>query len=144
AAEPGEVVLLTSGTSGFATGCVFDLNALLLNAERHAKAIGQRSGDTVLVNLPLHFSFALVAQALATFLRGGRLVVSGPPFHAPSYARMLEEYRVTVSSITPLLARTLLQRDDLPISGPRAMSVGGDCLAPEEVELLLRRRGGRA
>ena len=45
-AQPGEMVLLTSGTSGFASGCVFDLEALFRNARRHADAIGLRAGDT--------------------------------------------------------------------------------------------------
>ncbi len=39
--EPGEVVLLTSGTSGIFSGCVFDSAALLLNARRHAASIGK-------------------------------------------------------------------------------------------------------
>ncbi|MGO9445132.1 MAG: hypothetical protein ACLPXB_10195, partial [Thiobacillaceae bacterium] len=58
AAAAGEVVLSTSGTSGFSSGCVFDFEALLLNAQRHADSIGQGGDDGVLVNLPLHFSFA--------------------------------------------------------------------------------------
>ena len=109
AACAGEVVMLTSGTSGFASGCVFGLDGLLRNAARHADAIGLRDDDTMLVNLPLYFSFSLVAQALATLVRGGRLVVSGPPFHPPTYLRTLAERGVTVSSLTPVFVRALLQ-----------------------------------
>ncbi|MGA2233653.1 MAG: class I adenylate-forming enzyme family protein [Tepidisphaeraceae bacterium] len=139
AAEPGEVVLMTSGTSGFSSGCLFDFGALLLNADRHANAIGQSESDTVLINLPLHFSFALVAQALASLVRGNRLVISGPPFHCPSYFRTLADHRVTVSSLTPILARSLIDSVNWP-DGLRVLSIGGDCLAPEQVEQLLAAR----
>ena len=140
ATNPGEVVLLTSGTSGFASGCVFGLDALLLNAARHADAIGQRADDVVLVNLPLHFSFALVAQALATMLRGGRLVISGPPFHIPSYVKAVVEHSVTVSSLTPVLVRSLLEWQGTATLGLRVLTVGGDLLPACHAEQLLQRQ----
>src|SRR5262249_12876591 len=77
---PGGVVVLPWAAGGWARGCVTPVGALARNALRHADAIGQRPGDTVLVSLPLHFSYALVAQSIATLLRGGRLVIAGPPF----------------------------------------------------------------
>jgi long-chain acyl-CoA synthetase len=143
AASEGEVVILTSGTSGFASGCVFGLDGLLRNAARHADAIGLREGDTMLVNLPLYFSFALVAQALATLVRGGRLVVSGPPFHAPTYLKTLAERAITVSSLTPVFVRTLLQGSAVFPDDLRLLSVGGDALGIDHVAELLRRRPGR-
>jgi acyl-CoA synthetase (AMP-forming)/AMP-acid ligase II len=142
-AQSGEVVLMTSGTSGAASGCVFPFEALLLNAERHAASIGQTAADTVLVNLPLSFSFTLVAQALATCLCGGRLVISGPPFHAASYLRCLEQAGCTVSSLTPMLVRALLAAGGSLPPGLRVLSVGGAALAAEQVERLLHLRDGR-
>jgi long-chain acyl-CoA synthetase len=141
--QAGEVVLLTSGTSGFASGCVFGIEQLLLNAERHAASIGQRPDDTVLVSLPLYYSFALVAQALATFVCGGRLVIDGPPFHVERYARTISRYGVTISSLTPIPARSLLPADSLPAAGPRVLTVGGDALAAEDVSRLLALRPGK-
>jgi acyl-CoA synthetase (AMP-forming)/AMP-acid ligase II len=140
---PGEVVLMTSGTSGFASGCVFSLEALLLNAERHAEAIGQRRADVVLVNLPLYFSFALVAQALASLLLGNRLILHGPPFHVPTYMQTLTRHAVTVSSLTPVLVQSLLQLEAVLPAELRVLTVGGDSLAPEDVVRLLARRPGR-
>lgn len=141
--QPGEVILLTSGTSGFLSGCVFALEDLLLNAERHADSIGQSDRDTVLVNLPLHYSFALVAQALATFQRGGRLVVDGPPFTISSYSTVLSQSGATISSLTPSLARMLLACDGLIARQPRVLTVGGDCFGGDEVARLLTLRGDR-
>jgi len=142
AAAPGEVVLLTSGTSGFASGCVFDFDALLLNARRHADSIGQRTDDTVLVSLPLYFSFGLVGQALASLVRGNRLIVSGPPFSAALYEKTLREYGVTVSSLTPVLARSLIHSSASFLSALRVLSVGGDALEPDMVGRLADLRQG--
>jgi acyl-CoA synthetase (AMP-forming)/AMP-acid ligase II len=135
--QPGEVVLMTSGTSGIATGCVHGIGALLRNADRHATAIGQRPDDTVLVSLPLYYSYGLVAQALAAFVRGSRLVVSGPPFTPRSFAETIRSHDVTVSSLTPSTAVRLAAE---PPAGPaalRVLTVGGDALDPVHVGSLL-------
>lgn len=142
AAAEGEVVLLTSGTSGFASGCVTSLEAMLRNAARHADAVGQRPDDTVLVSLPLHFSFALVAQALATLGRGGDLVIAGPPFNQEAYARAITARGITISSLSPTQVRQLLLHGGVLPPGLRVLSVGGDSLAPEHVAELLRARPG--
>ncbi|NMH75852.1 acyl--CoA ligase [Pseudonocardia xinjiangensis] len=135
--QPGEVVLMTSGTSGIASGCLHGVDALLRNADRHATAIGQRPDDTVLVSLPLYYSYGLVAQALAAFVRGSRLVVSGPPFTARSFVETIRAHDVTVSSLTPSAAVRLAAD---PPAGPaalRVLTVGGDELDPTHVGALL-------
>jgi long-chain acyl-CoA synthetase len=142
AATPGEAIVLTSGTSGFASGCVFDFEALLLNGKRHADSVGQRKEDIVLVSLPLYFSFALVAQALASLVRGNRLVIGGPPFNLILYLRTLQEYGITISSLTPVLIQSLLQADARFLRELRVLTVGGDTLEPDLVARLVEYRGG--
>ncbi|RKH29416.1 long-chain fatty acid--CoA ligase [Corallococcus praedator] len=139
-AEAGEMVLLTSGTSGFASGCVFDLAALFRNADRHADAVGLRAGDTALVNLPLYYSYSMVAQAFSALRRGLELVISGPPFQPAAYLRLLAEQGITVSALTPLLVRGLLQHGEAFPEGLRCLGVGGDVLAPEHVKRMLHAR----
>jgi acyl-CoA synthetase (AMP-forming)/AMP-acid ligase II len=143
AGAPGEIVLMTSGTSGFFSGCVFDFEAVLLNGQRHANAIGQGVEDTVLVNLPLFFSFALSSQALASLTRGNRLIISGPPFNLPAYRKNLTDYGVTISSLTPVHIRSFFQSDPSALAGLRVLSVGGDALSPELVARLVELRKGR-
>jgi long-chain acyl-CoA synthetase len=143
AASPGEVVVLTSGTSGFSSGCVFDIESLLLNGERHSESIGQRSEDVALVNLPLYFSFALVAQALASLVRGNRLIISGPPFNIVRYQKTLRDYSVSLSSLTPVLVRSLLQTDASFLNDVRVLTVGGDLLDVDLVARLVELRRGR-
>jgi long-chain acyl-CoA synthetase len=142
-AAAGEIVLLTSGTSGLSSGCVFDFESLLLNAQRHAESIGQRSDDVVLISLPLYFSFALVAQTLSSLIRGNKLVISGPPFFVPNYVQTVREHGVTVSSLTPFLIKTMLKAEVEFPDCLRTLGVGGDTLAPDLVDRLLRFRPGK-
>lgn len=141
-AQPGEAVMLTSGTSGLASGCVTTFEAQLRNGRRHADAIGQRPDDVVLVSLPLHFSFALVAQAIGTLARGGSLVIAGPPFNQDLYGRAIAAHRVTVAALAPPQVRTILQHRTVLAASLRVLSVGGDALAPEHVAAMLAHRHG--
>ena len=128
--EVGDVLMLTSGTSGMYSGCVHRFESLPRNASRHAVAIGLRPADVMLVILPLYYSYALVAQAFAALVTGARLVIGGPPFVAPDYRRTIDGTGVTVSSITPAIARQLLHQGIPLPAGLRTLTVGGDHLEP--------------
>jgi len=143
AGAPGEMVLMTSGTSGFSSGCVFDFEAVLLNGQRHANAIGQRADDTVLLNLPLFFSFALSSQALSSLTCGNRLIISGPPFNQVGYRKRVKDYGVTISALTPVHIRADFHPDPGLLPGLRVLSIGGDALEPELVARLVEWRQGK-
>ncbi|KPZ26179.1 class I adenylate-forming enzyme family protein [Pseudomonas coronafaciens] len=138
--EPGEVVLLTSGTSGIFSGCVFDSAALLLNARRHAASIGQSAADRLLINLPLFYSFAFVAQLLSSYVLGNEVVLATPPFTPIHYHRTLLDLGITLSSLTPVMVTALCaaELDGLPPS-LRRLTIGGDALAANLVPRLLAR-----
>ncbi|MFF1545825.1 class I adenylate-forming enzyme family protein [Streptomyces sp. NPDC058291] len=138
----GDVLMSTSGTSGAASACLHRASSLLRNAERHAGAVGMRAGDTVLVNLPLYYSYAMVAQVLAAYVCGARVVVSGPPFSPAGYLKQIADHGVTHSSITPTIVRRLLEESTGAPSGVRALTVGGDHVPPEQVARLLACRPG--
>ncbi|WP_112488280.1 class I adenylate-forming enzyme family protein [Thiomonas sp. X19] len=143
--RPGEVILTTSGTSSeFSSGCVHSIDSLQRNARRHAQATGLRSDDVVLAHLPLYYSYALVAQALACMECGSTLVVGGPPFMTRRYAQDIMRHGVTISSVTPLLLRQLLDNpeDRLP-SCLRALTVGGDALPTAQTRQFLADYPGR-
>ncbi|MEU7476666.1 class I adenylate-forming enzyme family protein [Lentzea sp. NPDC042327] len=137
--EPGEVLLSTSGTSGMFSACVHRVPSLLRNAVRHAGATGLTSSDAVLANLPLYYSYAMVAQVLAAYCAGARLVISGPPFSPAGYRDAVSKHGVTHSALTPTVVRQLLA-DGAGLPPVRALAVGGDRLAPAEVASLLAAR----
>ncbi|MFD7668968.1 class I adenylate-forming enzyme family protein [Streptomyces sp. NPDC059788] len=138
--RPGRVLMSTSGTSGAFSACLHRVGALLRNARRHAAAVGLTADDTVLVNLPLYYSYAMVAQVLAACVSGARIVVTGPPFTPAGYASAVTAHGVTHSSITPELARRLLALDPASAAGPHTLTIGGDHLHPAQVARLLAAR----
>lgn len=135
--DRGDVVILTSGTSGVFSGCLHRVSSLVRNARRHVESVGLRPSDTVLVNLPLNFSYALVAQATASLAIGARLVIAGPPFTPAAYATTLAEHQVTSSSLTPYLVRGLLGSGWKPSDSLRMLTVGGESLDARLTERLL-------
>lgn len=142
ACAPGDALLSTSGTSGSLTACVHRVESLLRNADRHAGAVGLTRDDTVLVNLPVYYSYALVAQVLAAYVRGARVVVAGPPFTPAGYVKALRGHDVTQSSITPTIARQLVASAEPMPPTLRVLTVGGDRMAEEHVATLLAARPG--
>jgi acyl-CoA synthetase (AMP-forming)/AMP-acid ligase II len=135
--QPGQMILLTSGTSGMATGCLHDISALLRNARRHADAVGLSAADTVMVSLPMYYSFALVAQVLGCLVTGASLVISGPPFSVSGYGDLIDRWDVTHSSLTPTLINALLKDGQFGLGGLRTLTVGGQSLPPESTAELL-------
>lgn len=140
--RPGQAILLTSGTSGMATGCLHDVSALLRNARRHAAAVGLTASDRVLITLPLYYSFALVGQLLGALVSGATPVLSGPPFNAGEYAGVLAREGITHASLTPILVSALLDAGAALPPGLRALTVGGQALAPARTADLLGRHSG--
>ncbi|REF00406.1 class I adenylate-forming enzyme family protein [Thermomonospora umbrina] len=139
---PGHVLMSTSGTSGMASACLHTVDALLRNAARHRKSVGLTSDDTILINLPLFYSYAMVAQVLAAYLADARVVVTGPPFSPTNYRHAIAHHGVTHSSITPTIVRRLLPDPGLP-GRLRTLTVGGDHLTAREVGDLLSARPGK-
>ncbi|MFC4032312.1 class I adenylate-forming enzyme family protein [Streptomyces polygonati] len=137
-----QVLMSTSGTSGAFSACLHHVSSLLRNAGRHAHAVGMSENDTVLVSLPLYYSYAMVAQVLAAFTSGARVVVSGPPFAPAGYLKQIAEHGVTHSSVTPAIVRRLLDGPSGAPSAPRVLTVGGDRTPPKHVARLLADRPG--
>jgi long-chain acyl-CoA synthetase len=137
--QPGEIILLTSGTSGVFSGCLHHVDSLLLNAARHVGAIGQTAADRVLISLPMHYSYGFVAQLLATLACGGKAIIAGPPFTPANYARAIQDYEVTVSSLTPAMVTSWHRAGRRLPAALRRLTVGGDALDASSVADLLQR-----
>ncbi|MEU0113802.1 class I adenylate-forming enzyme family protein [Streptomyces bobili] len=135
---PGHVILMSSGTSGMATGCLHALDALLRNASRHGHSLGQRAEDTTLVSLPVYYSFALVAQVLGGLVHGSRLVLAGPPFSVADYLSTVAGRGVTLSSLTPSLVKAVVTAGGELPAPLRTLTVGGQALDPSYVSRLLK------
>lgn len=141
--QPGEIILLTSGTSGIFSGCLFDLASLFRNGGRHAASIGQTAADRVLISLPMYYSFAFVGQLLATFRLGGQAILSGPPFTAPHFAKTIADHAVTQASITPIMLDAWLRSENKTLPPClRRLTIGGAQAQASHVQQLLEHNPG--
>ncbi|WP_038343433.1 AMP-binding protein [Acinetobacter sp. A47] len=133
--SPGEVVILTSGTSGNNTACVHSVSSLIRNAEMHNKALGIVDKDRQLIFLPLYYSFALVAQFIGSLISGCSFVIDGPPFTIDNFNKKIKDRKITVAAITPTIARNIIN-SKTQIEKIRVLSIGGDQLIPEDVKRI--------
>lgn len=123
--SPGEVVLLTSGTSGIASGCVHDLNSLLKNARKHHQSVSLGRSQRSLVVLPPYYSFALVAQVFAAFEYEGEAILASPPFTPDRFDTLLRKHNIDTTSLTPWLVSDLLSSGWTAPNQLDLLTVGG-------------------
>ncbi|MEJ2409000.1 MAG: class I adenylate-forming enzyme family protein [Novosphingobium sp.] len=134
--EPYDVLILTTGTSGSQTACVHSIASLVWNAGRTNTTLGITSADRQLVVLPMYHTYGLVTQSIGSIISGCELRIDGPPFNARRFAGLIGQERISICGITPTIARDLLERDTV-LPSLRSVSIGGDCVSPEEVARLL-------
>ena len=136
----GQVILTTTGTSGVGSGCVFDFTSLINNASKHAKAIGMASNDSILINLPMYYSYSFVAQAIAALYIGAKIVITNPPFNTKDYYDVICKNEVTISSLTPILAQKIITNFKPLPDCLRVITIGGDVIEVEHIEKMLKLR----
>ncbi len=126
--QKAQIGILTSGTTGSPRAVLHRFPSLLLNASFHAEAIQLNASDRVGSALPLHFSYGLVAVALASLVQGSSLFFA-PPFIPGDPLVWMKE--ISVFSATPLLAKKM---DRFP---SRILTIGGDFTPPSLAEKIL-------
>ncbi|PCE33691.1 hypothetical protein BZL54_04085 [Burkholderia ubonensis subsp. mesacidophila] len=134
--EPFDVLLLTTGTSGSQTACVHSVDTLACNAGMTNRTLNITAADRQLVVLPMYHTYGLVTQSIGAMISGCELKIDGPPFNAKRYAEVIRDERITVSGITPTIARDLLAKDAV-LPPLRSLSIGGDRMTREDVASLL-------
>lgn len=137
--EPFDVLMLTTGTSGWQTACVHTVESLVCNASMTNKALNITAADKQLVALPMYHSYGLVTQSIGSIISGCELKIDGPPFNANRFAELIRKERISICGITPTIARDLLRRETI-LPALRSLSIGGDRLSPEDVKSLLSKR----
>jgi long-chain acyl-CoA synthetase len=134
--EPFDVLMLTTGTSGWQTACVHTVESLVCNASMTNKALNITATDKQLVVLPMYHSYGLVTQSIGSIISGCELKIDGPPFNANRFADLIRHEHISICGITPTIARDLLRRGTA-LPPLRSMSIGGDRVSPEEVTTFL-------
>lgn len=121
---PGLIGILSSGSTGMPKIIIHPFSNLLRNALMHIDAIGLDSSDTVVLNLPLNYSYGLVAGLLATLLAGSKGVLVDP--QRVDMRRVLNAYGVTTCMGTPSSVLANFPADSL--ARLKRLTVGGDAM----------------
>ncbi len=117
-----QIAILTSGSTGAPRGVVHSWRNVLLNASLHAQAISLASTDRIAGALPLHFSYGLVASALATLTTEATLVLGRP--EATALMTWLRAKKISVLGTTPSIVRRMIGPGDS--AALRTLTIGGD------------------
>jgi len=107
-AEPGTVVLRTSGTTGTPKGVPLGESRLLAAACLVARHHGLSPADTVYSSLPLFHINAQVVGVLASLVSGATLVVDDR-FHRRGFWDVLDRCGVTVLNAVPAILAILAE-----------------------------------
>ncbi|MDB5095636.1 MAG: AMP-dependent synthetase [Cyanobacteria bacterium RYN_339] len=131
---PGPALLLaTSGSSGQPKRVALTESGLLWNAGAHADALALPAGVRTLVTSPLAHAFPLVAQVLATLLRGGSLAWPTGAFTPRGFMRQVAADGIGYAALAPALLRLLVERNPEAQDLPPILSVGAAPVAAAEL-----------
>lgn len=117
-AEPGTVVLRTSGTTGTPKGVPLGEARLLYAASLVARHHGFSPADTVYSSLPLFHINAQVVGVLATLVSGATLTVD-ERFHRSGFWDVIDRCGVTVLNAVPAILAILADEPPPPAVAAR-------------------------
>ncbi|GAA5040556.1 fatty-acyl-CoA synthase [Thermocatellispora tengchongensis] len=113
-AEPGGIatVLYTSGTTGFPKGVLATHDATVRLLPVYAIEGDLRSGDVMLISMPLFHGGGLVIQLFPALAFGATVVLTGRGFSPDGVLRLIERERVTVTLWSPTMLAMILRDTD--------------------------------
>ena len=122
------LLLLSGGTTGISKLIPRTHNDYVYNSQVAARWSDIRTGDKLLVALPLAHNFALACPGIQGFLFQGATAVLSPSTRAQDIFALIEQERVTHLELVPTLLIRLLNdpsRERYDLSSLRLISVGG-------------------
>jgi long-chain acyl-CoA synthetase len=139
------MILLSSGTTGAATGALLSRGALEHRLTVGGDAAFPLTGHRYLSFLPLCFANG-ISQVLRSLVAGNTVTIHPPLFTARELVAAVEAFEATYIGIVPTALRALLQLDDAQLAGLRslrAIRVAGSALTVAEKRECVNRIGAR-
>jgi acyl-CoA synthetase (AMP-forming)/AMP-acid ligase II len=131
-AEDIALLVGTSGSTGRPKRVALRYGGLCWNARAHADALSLPEGVRTLIISPLYHAFPLVAQVLATWLRGGAIGFLGGVFTPRGLIKYCETQAIGYAALTPTTLQLLRER--CPVAPlPDVLSVGAAPVAAQEL-----------
>ncbi|MGH3449679.1 MAG: AMP-binding protein [Haloechinothrix sp.] len=141
--KPGQITILTSGTTGAPKGAprAPSVLAVMSPAATILSRSGIRAGDPVLIAPPLFHGFGLAFFALAAFLRSPMVLMR--KFDTAEAIRRIEQHRVRCLVAVPVMLQRMLAAQDpaSDLSSLRCVLSGAAPLPPALATEVLDRWG---
>jgi acyl-CoA synthetase (AMP-forming)/AMP-acid ligase II len=134
-------LVYTSGTTGFPKGAQITHRGIIAAAAATMLAVHPRDGDRHLLTFPLcHVS----AFQVPTYHACGVPITLLSAFEAGEFLRIIEQQRITLTSLAPTMAAFVLDHPDLgqhDLSSLRSVGYGGMPMPPTIARALIDRLG---
>lgn len=106
--ETGFFILFSSGTSGKNKGVVIKKNAFINNVKKVIQYTDLKQTDSMLLKLPLSYSFAL-SQVMSHLYIGGKIVFTNNAFYNSFILLEIKKENITNFSATPYFYETIVK-----------------------------------
>ena len=133
APEEPQVIMYTSGTTGYAKGAVLSHRKTFFNCLNADIFFKLHSDDVMLIVLPLFHSGGLFIQASPVIYKGATMVLH-PKFEPHMVYEDIRKYRVTKFLGVPTVYKSLVEaemEDRAAFSSLKVCAIGGEKLTPE-------------
>jgi fatty-acyl-CoA synthase len=133
APEEPQVIMYTSGTTGYAKGAVLSHRKTFFNCLNADIFFKLHSDDVMLIVLPLFHSGGLFIQASPVIYKGATMVLH-PKFEPHMVYEDIRKYRVTKFLGVPTVYKSLVEAeaaDRAAFSSLKVCAIGGEKLTPE-------------
>ena len=132
-------IVMTSGTSGAASGVAIGWAALRFNARASRERLGLEASDRWYASLSVAHVGGLALLARAALL--GSAVVAPGAFSVDEFLRLARAGRITHASLVPVMLRRILEAagEGSAPSALRALLIGGGACPPALLERALTR-----
>ncbi|SFR57255.1 class I adenylate-forming enzyme family protein [Anaeromicropila populeti] len=130
------IVLTSSGSTGYPKSILHYADNIILNAQLHMEAIGEKPGGTYLSSLQAFFSYGLVAGIIGSLTMGKNIVMPERPFYPNTWFEYCQRFDITLSSMTPGLLKKLLRLDEPFPASLKKITIGGERADFNDIEIL--------
>lgn len=134
-----DIMVTTSGSTGNPKIAMFALESIIANALGVSKHLKGIPTETIILSLPLHYSFAHTTQMWLQFITGNSLVLTEGHFLPQELYKLIDLFEPTLAGWTPHYLKLVLRDQDL-LKKSNFSSLKGIVLAGGKVDYNLSNR----
>lgn len=134
--EFGLFLYSSGSTTGERVAKYLPATMIMANAANSIKCHNMSELDRVLTVCTLSHTGGINAQTIAALTVGAQVVIE--PFNAFNFHRLVNEHKITISHLVPVMIDALIKVDSqVEFTNLQTVMVGSDCVTRAQVEYLL-------